>query len=65
MGLYLGNSGKLRLILNGVVYKLNVYTGEQIINGIRLLSSDNYILKDMNGEYLTVEENNLNLKEGD
>ena len=65
MGLYLGNSGRLKLILNGVVYKVNVYTGTQAINGVRLLSSDDYILKDINGEYLTIKENNLILEEGD
>ncbi len=54
MALYLGNSGKLKLILNGVVYKLNVYTGTKTESGVRLLSSDNYILTDSNGVYLTV-----------
>lgn len=65
MGLYLGDSGKLKLILNGVVYKLNVYTGTQSTSDIRLLSADNYILKDKNGYYLAFKENNLILEESD
>ena len=66
MALYLGNSGKLKLILNGVAYKINVYTGESVINGDKLLSSDNYILKDSSGCYLTFEKvKYLNLKESD
>ena len=65
MGLYLGDSEKLKLILNGVVYKLNVYTGTQSASVVRLLSSDNYILKDKNGYYLSIKENNLILEESD
>jgi hypothetical protein len=56
MGLYLGNSERQKIILNGVVYRLNLYTPAPIINFIQLLSSDNYVLKDINGLYLTVEE---------
>lgn len=56
MSLYLGNSGKLRFILNGVVYHSNLFSTIPIINGATLLSSDNYTLKDVNGLYLTVEE---------
>ena len=56
MALYLGNSNKLKVILNGTVYKFNLFSGTPITNGIRLLSFDNYILKDSNGVYLTVEK---------
>lgn len=45
MALYLGSSGKRKIILNGVVYRLNLFN-------VRLLSSDNYILTDSNGTYL-------------
>ena len=45
MGLYLGNSENLKVNLNNT-----------ITNGIRLLSSDNYTLKDSNGLYLTVKD---------
>ena len=56
MGLYLGDSRKLKLILNGVTYCLNIFSETPILDGVRLLSSDNYILKDKNGLYLTVKE---------
>ena len=56
MALYLGSSGKQKIILDGVVYRLNFFTTTTITNGIRLLSSDNYILKDANGLYLTIKE---------
>ena len=56
MALYLGSSDKLKIILNGVIYYLNLYSTKPITNGIRLLSNDNYILKDSNGIYITVKE---------
>ena len=56
MGLYLGDSGKLKLILDNVVYRLNIFSETIILNGVKLLSSDNYILKDSNNVYLTVKE---------
>lgn len=56
MALYVGNSDKQKIILNGVVYNFNLYTTIPITNFIRLLSSDNYILKDSEGLYLTIEE---------
>lgn len=58
MPLYLGSERK-KIILNGVAYRLNLFTSSEIItNGIKLLSSENYVLKDVNGVYLTVEEIN-------
>jgi hypothetical protein len=54
MALRLGNSEKLKVILNGVVYHLDLYSNPIITNWIRLLSSDDYILRDSNGIYLTV-----------
>lgn len=56
MALYLGSSGDLKVILNGVVYHLNLFSSTPITNGIRLLSSEGYILKDSNGLYLTAKE---------
>lgn len=53
MALYLG-SDKRKIILDSVVYRFNLFTEAPITNSIRLLSSDNYILKDSNGLYLTV-----------
>jgi hypothetical protein len=56
MALYLGNSEKLKFNLSGAVYNLNLFSTTPITNGVRLLSSDNYILKDSNGIYLTTKE---------
>lgn len=56
MALYLGDSEKLKINLDYVLCKLNLYTTEIIINGIMLLSSDDFILKDTNGIYLTAKE---------
>lgn len=55
MALYLGNQ-KVRLNLNGIAYKLNIFSMSSNIKGPVLLSSDNYILKDSNGLYLTFKE---------
>lgn len=56
MALYLGSSNKLKINLDGVVYCLNLYSTTPITNRIRLLSLENYILKDANGLYLTTKE---------
>lgn len=55
MTLYLGRD-KVKINLNGVVYCLNLFSDSAITNGIKLLSYDNYILKDLNGLYLTSKE---------
>ena len=55
MSLYLGNE-KVTINLNGLMYLLNIYSTELIINGVLLLSSDDYILRDINGLYLTAKE---------
>ena len=55
MALYLG-SNKIKINLNGVTYCLNLFSETIILNGIKLLSSDNYILKDSNGFFLTAKE---------
>ena len=57
MALYLGGSQKLKVALNGVKCDFKVLTQAPIVEDIiRLFSSDNYILKDSNGLYLTVKE---------
>jgi hypothetical protein len=56
MALYVGSEEKRKVILDGVVYRFNLFTTAPITNFIRLLSSDNYTLKDSSGLYLTVEE---------
>lgn len=55
MALYLG-SDRVKINLNGVVYYLNLYSTTPFVNNCCLLSSDNYILQDSNGVYLTTEE---------
>lgn len=56
MALYLGNSEKLKININDSVFCLNLLFEKPITNGIILLSSDSYILKDSNGLYLTAKE---------
>ena len=56
MSLYLGNSEKLKVNLNNIIYRFKLFSENPITNGIRLLSSDNYILKDSNGLYLTIKD---------
>ena len=56
MALYLGSSEELKINLDGVVYHFNLFSTTPITNFIRLVSSDNYILQDLNGLYLTVKE---------
>lgn len=51
MALYLGSNGKRKVILDGVVYRLNTSITATVVDNM-LLSSDNYILKDSNGIYL-------------
>ena len=55
MALYLGKN-KVKVNLGGVVYSMNIFTPTLILNGVMLLSSDDYILKDKYGVYLTVKE---------
>lgn len=58
MALYLGNSEELKIYINGVRYKMNLYSElmKPVVEGIMLLSSEGYILKDTNGLYLTAKE---------
>lgn len=55
MALYIGNSKKLKFILGGHLFNVNFFTSssQPITNGVRLLSSDGYVLKDSKGLYLT------------
>lgn len=55
MALYIG-SDKVKVNINGIAYCLNLFFASPITNGIRLLSSDNFILKDSKGVYLTTKE---------
>ena len=55
MALYLGDS-KVKINLDNSTYTLNLYSSSPVVNGILLNSSDSYILKDVNGLYLTAKE---------
>lgn len=56
MALYLGEE-KMKLSLNDLLVRLNIYSSsDPITEVIRLLSSDNYILKDSNHVYLIPKE---------
>ena len=59
MALYLGSNKKI-ININGTSFKLHIYETESIINGTKLLSSDNYVLKDLNGLYITIKEGENN-----
>ena len=56
MPVYIGSSNKLKVNLGGTAYTLNLISKESVVNTIRLLSYDNYILKDSAGLYLTAKE---------
>lgn len=59
MPLYLGSSEKLKITApNGGAIRLHVYTPIPITNGDLLRSSDDYILTDSRGVYLTAKEAN-------
>lgn len=55
MALYFG-SDRRRINLGGSMWYLNLFSTISITNGIRLLSSDGYVLKDSNGTYITAKE---------
>ena len=56
MALYLGEE-RMNLHLNDLLLCLNIYSpSDPITEVIRLLSSDNYILKDLNDIYLIPKE---------
>lgn len=55
MALYLGKDA-VKINLNGIVYSLNLFSSNPILNGVLLLSSEGYILRDSNGLYLTTKE---------
>lgn len=56
MGLYLGNSEKLKIRINNIVYTLNLFSEVPITNFAKILSLEGFMLKDSNGVFLTVEE---------
>lgn len=57
MALYLGDSDELKIMINNVIYRFNLFTltTEEIVDTI-LMSSDNYMFEDSNGFYFTLKE---------
>ena len=55
MTLYLGEE-KVKICLGGVTYRLNIPSNNKADNGVMLLSSDNHILKDIDGTLLLTKE---------
>lgn len=55
MALYLGDK-QIKINYNSESYRLNIITSMLITNGNRLLSSEQYIFKTLNGAYLTCKE---------
>lgn len=55
MALYLG-SEKIKINLDSIIYHLNLYSNTPIVNGVLLMSSDGYTLKDTNNKYITTPE---------
>lgn len=55
MALYLNNESKT-IYLNGVAYWLHIGTKSDPIKGIVIKTSDNYIVTDSSGVYLTLKE---------
>lgn len=55
MNLYI-NGVKVKINLDGASYKLNIHSSEPVVNNVLLLSSDNYILTDSMGVYLTAQK---------
>lgn len=51
MALYLGRD-KVDINLDGILYRLNLLFNMPIYDGVKLLSSDGYILQDSIGLYL-------------
>jgi hypothetical protein len=55
MPLYLGTE-QVKINLDDIIYHLNLFTNVIMINNPKLLSSDNFVLQDSNGLYITVKE---------
>lgn len=55
MGLYI-NGIEYNVFDSQKAFKLNINPYSKITNGKKLFSLDNYILKDINGLYLTIEK---------
>ena len=55
MAIFLGDK-KVKLILDNVIYNIRLSDIASVFNGVKLLSSEGYTLKDSNGLYITAKE---------
>jgi hypothetical protein len=55
MALYLAGD-KVKINLDNIKYCLKLFSTTSILNGIKLLTKDGYILKDANGLFITAKE---------
>lgn len=55
MALYLGKE-KVKICLGGVICRLNIPSNDKADNSVMLLSSDNHVLKDIDGTLLLTKE---------
>lgn len=55
MALYLGSSQKQKIKVQGKNHRLTLYFSDRVVNGA-LKSSDGFLLKDINGVFLTAKE---------
>jgi len=58
MALYLGSEKKVKINLGDAIYIMNIFSALPYIEDVILSSSDDYILKDFNGLYLSPKEEN-------
>ena len=55
MAVFLGNK-KVQVVIDGAKCDIEFYSENLITDGVLLLSADDYILQDVNGAYITAEE---------
>lgn len=56
MAFYLGSLGKVKININDNRYSMKFFSTTPISNGIRLLTSEGYSLKDSKEQTLTVKK---------
>lgn len=57
MAVYLGGK-QVSINMNGVCYRVEIYTTPTVLNYVALVTSDGHMLADVNGAYITVKEDN-------
>jgi hypothetical protein len=59
MAAYLGKD-KIKVFIKDTQLKINLYPSTPVMHGVILLSADGYILKDLNGVYITAKKEDGN-----